>query len=158
MRRSFVVVCVLFLLAGAMAQEPPWFDMHNCAICKNLMAEPGLMDHFTKWEHYKTANGMLNLSVVDKEYVPAYKKACANIDATIAKFGEGEMPYLCGSCIAFGEIMEAGAKYEEFESDNIFMSTLTSEKPEVIQQIHAWVDRTHEEMAKMEQMEKQKKK
>ena len=152
---AFVVVVAFILIAGTPPEEKPWFDMQNCAICKNLTAEPGLMQHFTKWEHFKTADGLMNLSVVDKEYVPAYKKAQANMDAVIEKMKQGgEMPYLCNACMAYGEIMQEGAKYEQFQSDNIFMSSLTCDKPEVVAKIHAWVDRTQAEMAKMQEMQK----
>lgn len=145
----FVIGSLLAAIPAAVAEETPWFDMEKCAMCRNLMAEPGLMQHFTKWEHYKTANGLVSLSVVDKEYVPAFKKAAANMDAVSAGFSSGKLPYLCGSCMAFGDIMMAGAKYEEFESDNIFISSLSSDKPEVIAKIHSWTDRTIAEMAKM---------
>lgn len=149
---TFVVLVAFILIAGTPPPEKPWFDMQNCAVCKNLTAEPGLMQHFTKWEHFKTADGMMNLSVVDKEYVDAYKRAQANMDAVIEKMKTtGEMPYLCGSCMAYGEILQAGAKEEKFESDNIFMSSLTCDKPEVVAKIHAWVDRTQAELAKMQQ-------
>lgn len=145
----FAIGMLLTVAPMTIAGENPWFDMEKCAICKNLTAEPGLMQHFQKWEHFNTTNGLVSLSVVDKEYVSALKKAAANMDAAAANLGKGPMPYLCGSCLAYGEIMQAGAKYEEFESDNIFVSTLTSDKPEVIAKIHAWTDRTNAEMAKM---------
>ena len=155
---ALVVFAAFMLIAGTPPQEKPWFDMQNCAVCKNLTAEPGLMQHFTKWEHFKTADGLMNLSVVDKEYVDAYKRAQANMDAVIEKMKQGEMPYICASCMAYGEIMQAGARYEQFESDNIFMSSLTCDKPEIVAKIHAWVDRTQAEMAKMQQMQKPKEK
>ena len=161
--KKLVLIIVLAIAASILvAQTPPpaekpWFDMQKCAVCKNLMTDPALMQHFTKWEHFKTADGLINLSVVDKDYIDAYKKAQANMDAVIEKMKTtGEVPYLCGSCMAYGEIMQEGAKYEQFQSDNIFMSSLTCDKPEVVAKIHAWVDRTQVEMAKMMMQDKPK--
>ncbi len=160
----FVILAAGILIAGTSPKqatpppqtEKPWFDMQNCAFCKSLMAEPGLMQHMLKWEHFKTADGLINITVVDKDYTDAYKKAQANMDAVTARLEKGENLPLCGSCTMFGEILKEGAKYEKFQSDNIFVSSLTCDKPEVIAKIHTWVDSTQAEMAKMQKQEKPK--
>jgi hypothetical protein len=148
---SVVMLFVLLGFAMLAAQEKPWFDMENCAFCKTLTAEEGLMDHFKKWEHHNVDNGSVSISVVDKEYVPAFKRAMHNMEEVSKKLQQGEMLPMCGMCEAYGELMQMGAKWDEVESDDIFVSLIYSDKADVVAAIHAMTDRTNAEMKKMEQ-------
>lgn len=148
---SVVVSLVLMSFSMLAAQEKPWFDMENCAFCKNLAAEEGLMDHITKWEHHNVQNGSVSISVVDQECVEAYKRAMHNMEEVSKKLQQGEMLPMCGMCEAYGELLQMGAKWDEVESDNIFVSLMYSDKPDVVARIHAMTSRTNDEMKKMEQ-------
>ena len=106
------------------AQEKPWFDMQNCAFCKNLTAEEGLMDHITKWDHHNVDNGSVCITVVDKEYLEAYKRAMHNMEEVGKKLEQGEMLPMCGLCKAYGELLKMGAKRDMVESDNVFVSIM----------------------------------
>lgn len=149
---SVVVSLVLLSFSMLAAQEKPWFDMENCAFCKNLAAEEGLMDHITKWDHHNVSNGSVCISVVDKECVEAYKRAMHNMEEVGKKLEQGEMLPMCGMCKAYGELMKMGAKWDEVESDNIFVSIMYSDNPDVVAAIHAVTNRTNDEIKKMEQM------
>jgi len=154
--RTIIVALAFTLIVFviATAQDKSWFDMENCAFCKNLTAEPGLMDHITKWDHHNVKNGSVSVTVVDEAYLPAYKKAMMGMEATAKKMQAGEKLPMCGMCEAYGAAMMKGAQSEEVQSGNIFVSLMYSNDPEVINEIHAMTDRTNDEMMKMEEMKK----
>lgn len=149
-----LLVAAIFMWAPVALAETPWFDMPNCAFCKNLTAEPGLMDHITKWEHKNISNGSMTITAVDLEYLSAFKRAMGNMEKTSEALKQGQMLPMCGMCQAFGMLMQQGAKYENVESGNIFVGMMQSDKPEVVAKIHEWTDRTNAEMKKMEEMPK----
>jgi len=151
-----VMAFALIIFVIATAADKSWFDMENCAFCKHLTAEPGLMDHITKWDHYNVKNGSVSVTVVDEAYLPAYKKAMMMMEETGKKMQAGEQLPMCGMCEAYGAVMMKGAQWEEVQSGNIFVSLMYSGDPDVINEIHALTDRTNDEMKKMEDMEKQK--
>lgn len=158
MRALRISLCVLIvslaLLVVTSADEKPWFDMENCAFCKNLKAEEGLMDNITKWEHHNVKNGTVSITVVNKEYLPAYKRAMDGMEKTSQRMEAGEQLPMCGMCEAYGAAMMKGAQWDEIQSGNTFVSIMYSSEPEVISEIHALTDRTNQEMEKMMEMEK----
>jgi hypothetical protein len=149
--RTIIVALAFTLIVFviATAQDKPWFDMENCAFCKNMTAEPGLMDHITKWEHHNVKNGSVTVTVVDEAYLPAYQKAMMGMEATAKKMQAGEKLPMCGMCEAYGAAMMKGAQVDEVQSGNIFVDLMYSDDPEVISEIHAMTDRTNAEMKKM---------
>lgn len=151
---SVVVSLVLLSFSMLAAQEKSWFDMQNCAFCKNLTAEEGLMDHITIWDHHNVDNGSVCISVVDKEYVEAYKRAMHNMEEVGKRLEQGEMLPMCGMCRAYGELIKMGAKQDMVESGNVFVSIMYSDNPDVVAAIHAVTNRTNDEVKKMEQMKK----
>lgn len=151
---GLVVFAAALLLAPPAPAQQPWFDMQNCAFCKNITAEEGLMDHITMWDHHNTANGMVTITTIAPEYVDAYKRAMANMEKTGEAMKQGKMLPMCGMCQSMGMLMQQGAKYETVESGNVFVSMMYSDNPEVIQKIHEWTDHTNAEMKKMEEMPK----
>ena len=154
---SLVVLSLaLFCCIASAEAGEPWFDMENCAFCKNLTAEPELMDHMPKWEHHNVTNGSVSITEVDKEYLPAYKKAMANMEETSKKLEAGEQLPMCGMCKAYSALMMKGVKYEEVGSGNVFVLLMHSDDPEVVKEIHAMTDRTNEELKKMEEAEEHK--
>ena len=148
-----VVVFAFYFVSATADEEKAWFDLGNCDFCKNLMAEEGLMDHITKWEHHNTHNGSLTIAVVDKEYVPAFKRAGKNMEMVAERLKNGEQVNMCGMCMSYGNLMQQGAKLEEIDSDNVFITMMYAEDPAVIEQIHMHTDRTNDELAKMSEMQ-----
>ncbi|UCC80885.1 MAG: hypothetical protein JSW64_05865 [Candidatus Zixiibacteriota bacterium] len=149
-----VLALSLICLASAAAGEKAWFDMENCAFCKNLAAQEGLMDNITKWEHHKVKNGAISITEVNKDYLPAYKTAMAGMEATSKKIQGGETLPMCGMCEAYGALTMKGVQWEEVGSDNVFVMLMHSDDPEVVKEIHAITDRTNDEIKKMEAVEK----
>jgi hypothetical protein len=154
---AFVVVLAALLYVFVIAEEKPWFDMDNCAFCKNLKTDPALLDHMPIWEHHNIHNGALTITQVDEAYLPSYEKAMAAMEEVGKRMEKGEQLPMCGMCTAYGEVMMQGAKSEEIKSGNLYVSIMYSDNPEVVKKIHAMTDRTNEEMKKMEEMEKMEK-
>jgi hypothetical protein len=141
---------VVFSLPVAFAaDETPWFDLDHCAMCKNMTAEKGLMDHMT-WENYLTKDGMMSVTVVAEGYEKAFDRSMKNMQATSEKLMSGEKLYLCGFCQSFGALHLAGANFENFETEAGYINLVTSTDPAIIEKIHAHGQRTIDEYAKME--------
>ena len=151
--KLMVIGGVLLLAAVAFAGDAPWFDMKNCGFCKHLLDDPEMLEHCT-WENHKISNGMITVSTVDDEYLESYRTALRKMEETGKKMQEGEMVPMCGMCQAMGALMMSGATYEAGDTKHGSFSLLTSDDPEVVKKIHAFVDRTNEEMAMMEEHQK----
>ena len=153
MRGKLLIGAVLLLLASvALAGDAPWFDMKNCGFCKHLMDDPEMLNHCT-WEHHKIDNGMVVVTTVEDAYLPSYQKAMAVMEEVGKNMEAGEMVPMCGMCQAMGSIFMKGAKYTSIDTKHGSVALFTSDNPEVVKEIHAFVDRNNEEMAKMEAAE-----
>ncbi|MBD3219056.1 MAG: hypothetical protein GF310_12345 [candidate division Zixibacteria bacterium] len=160
-KNLFLVVLGVLLIFGTLLiagdekgekADKPWFDMENCAMCKNLVAEPGLLEN-SDWENHKIDNGAVIVTTVDEEYLPAMKKASKQMQEVAEKLMAGEKHYLCGMCSAYGELYMSGAKVQSVETNHGFVEIFTSDDPATVEKIHAFADKNNEEMAKMMEME-----
>ncbi|RME31424.1 MAG: hypothetical protein D6800_00780 [Candidatus Zixiibacteriota bacterium] len=154
-RILFVPVLLLSLVGFATAgqqAEKPWFDMKNCAMCSHLTENPELMQHMT-WEHHKLDNGIISVTTVDREYVDAYRAVSAEMQATADQLKAGKQLPLCGMCTAYGSLFAEGARLKRIDTERGAIYLVTSDKPEVVKDIHAWADRTNDEMKKMMMLE-----
>jgi hypothetical protein len=135
----------------------PWFDLQNCAMCKHLAAEEGLMDAM-HWEIHKIDNGMLTVATIPENMKAKFKKAEAAMAKTAKEMESGKELPLCGFCEAYGKLMAAGVKTQEFKGEAANVSLITSDDPAVVKQIHAMADRTiKEHKAMMENKGKESK-
>jgi hypothetical protein len=132
-------------------QEKPWFDLENCAMCKALLAQPGLMDHMT-WDNQLINTGMVSVCTVEPAYMDAYKKAGMQMEMVMKDLEAGKTMNLCGMCTSYGALMKAGAKTDEIMSGNTHVMTLTSTDPKVVDGIHTHAQRTIDEYKKMQEM------
>lgn len=147
---SFAVVA-LALTAGIIAvagEEGPWFDLENCAFCKNLSAEPGMLDAM-HWENHVIDEGMLTVTQVPEQYREAWARARKHMQETGEKMQAGEALHLCGFCQSYGKLLQAGAKVEEIDGDVVKITLMTSDDPEVVKAIQAHAQRTIDEYKKM---------
>ncbi|HOX26085.1 MAG TPA: hypothetical protein PLL30_09020 [Candidatus Krumholzibacteria bacterium] len=156
MKRATLIAGLLALalpvLAGghAMKTESGWFDMENCAFCKNLLTDPGLLEHAT-WESHNLEKGMLYIMTVEPEYAESMAKASAAMEELGTKMHSGQINpaevKMCGSCQAFGQLMMAGVKMETIKGDAAEVTIVTHDDPQVIAQMHDLVARNQKEMA-----------
>lgn len=144
-RRLIALSFAALVVAGvAVAGSDAWFD-HDCAMCKNLMSEEALMNNMN-WEQYNISSGIVSLTTVTPEYLDAYRTAHNNMTATAQLLMKGEQMELCGSCTALGKCMMMGAKQEYVETSSGDVWIVTSDNPEVVADLHKWVERNHAEM------------
>ena len=133
-------------VAGDYSKKLAWFDMASCGMCKNMSAE--LYTSMT-WEQHPISNGIVSVTTVTEEALPAYRKAHANMMATSEKLMTGEQMTLCGSCTAFGACLMNGANYEYVETKNGDLMIVTSDDEEIVAELKTWAAKNKEEMAKM---------
>jgi hypothetical protein len=147
-RRIIMLSLAILVVAGiAAAGDKPWFDM-DCSMCKNLYGVEGLMENMS-WEQLDISNGVLSVTLVEEDYLPAYRKAHMGMQETGMKLQKGEMLPVCGSCTAFGACMTKGVNQEYVETMHGDVWIVTSDNDEVVAELKAWAKRNREEMAKM---------
>jgi len=153
------VVVGAFAEEGTKASETPWFDMENCAFCKHLLNDPKLLDNMI-WEHHDISNGLLCITTVKPEFQKSYLEAMSAMMDLGQKLDKGEVDVknlkLCGSCQHWGMLEEMGVKFEHIQGKTADIMLMTSDKPEVVKKIKEYGQRSREELAKMEEAEKQK--
>jgi hypothetical protein len=137
------------LVAGAALAEgeAKWFDMENCGFCKHLVTDKGLLDHCV-WENHKIAKGAVTVTTVEKEYLPAFRAAMKEMEATGKKMEAGEMVPMCGMCQSMGMLMMKGVKWESVDTQVGNVMLMEADTPELVAEIHAFVDKTNAELAK----------
>lgn len=145
-----LVVSLTALVAGGVAQagDTPWFDMDNCAMCKNVFENTALMENMT-WEQLSISKGVVSITTVNAKYVPDYRTAHADMKKLGAKLEKGEKMDLCGSCMALGACMMKGVNEEYVETRTGDIWIITSDNKEVVAELQAWAKRNTEEAMKM---------
>ena len=106
--------------AQAMKTKSGWFDMENCAFCKNLVKNPELLNHI-QWENHATANGAVSITVVEPAYEAAYAEAMGAMEALGEQMHSGKVDptkvKMCGHCAAYGQLMMAGVNMENVDGE-----------------------------------------
>jgi hypothetical protein len=150
-RMIVIAVAALVVASVGLAGEAPWWDMENCAMCKS-MNKPELMENIC-WEQHNISNGFVSVTVVPDEYLEMYRAAHAEMEKTAHRLQSGEMLPLCGSCTALGMCMMKGVAQEYVETSTGDVWIVTSSNPEVVAELHAWVNRNAKEMQKAKSKE-----
>ena len=147
-RRMIALVLVALVAAGiGAAQEKAWFDL-NCGMCKPMFEKPGLMDN-VQWEQHKLTNGIVAITNVPKEYLDAYRTAHEEMMKIAEGLEKGETVDMCGSCMALGKCLMAGAHEEYVKTSTGDVWIVTSDNAETVAGLHKWLERNHKEMEKM---------
>ena len=146
--RMLIGVAAVLLMAVSMGfaegEEKPWFDMEKCAYCVHMNTEEGLMT-----EYYDLKNGVLGVTTVEEEYMPAMMRVSEKMEKTSQSLMEsGETPYMCGHCEAYGGFMMAGVMPEEVMASAGLITVWTAEDPEMVAKLQAFAKKTNDEMAK----------
>ena len=136
----------------AMKTKSGWFDMENCGFCKNMVKNPGLLEHI-QWENHVIANGSLSITVVDPAYAGAYAEAMGAMQALGQSLHSGAVDpatvKMCGHCAAFGELLMAGAHMEEVDGEAADVTLFTSTDPQIVARIHEFANRTNQEIRQL---------
>jgi hypothetical protein len=144
----FGLALAISLSAALAGDDVAWMDMENCAMCKNMSAEEGLMENMS-FEHHLTAMGMMSMCVVKPGFEEKYAKAAAGMMETQKMMMAGEKVDLCGLCISMGSLMQSGAKVEQIETKGGHVMLMSSSDEAMIAKIHAHGQKTIDYMAKM---------
>lgn len=157
--RHFIIVALAVMLMSltAVAEEKPWFDMENCAFCKNLMTDPHLMDNIT-WEQYHISNGILVVTTVAPEYEESFEKAMKAMEKLGNDMMEGKVTDVvtCGHCDFYGMLMASGAKFENFKTKAGYIDLIISDNPEILAKIKEYAANNDKAMAEWEEEKKKK--
>jgi hypothetical protein len=150
MKQGFLLACIVgaFLIAPASAGDTAWFDMENCSMCKHLGGQAGLMENMT-WEQHNFSQGTVAVTRVNTDYLETYRTAHAAMMKTGDQLMQGHQLPLCGSCNAVGACFMKGAKQDYIETADGDIWVVSSVNPELVAEIHAWVERNQKEMQKM---------
>ena len=128
--------------------EAVWFDMDNCAICKNMASMKHDM-HKIEWESHMLDDGMITVAKVPDDMKAAMEKAEAGVQQTVAKLEQGEQLEMCGYCQNYGKLMGMGAKFKDIKTMGVNISVVTSCEPDVVKEIQAMGKRAKIEHDKM---------
>ena len=144
------VLAVLVFVAGVVGaeEESAWFDLENCAICKHMANEEGLIESMD-WETHLIENGALTIIVVPESKVAAFERAEKQMHETGAMLHGGEKMHLCGFCQSFGMLMMSGANVEKVNGNAARVTLMTSADSEVVKKIQAHAQKTIDEYNKM---------
>jgi hypothetical protein len=143
-----LTLIALFVATAIYAGDMSWFDMENCAMCSNM--SPELIESLS-WEQVDISNGIVCITTVQNgKYLDAYRTAHAKMVETGMRLQKGEKLEVCGSCTALGMCMMKMPHQEYAETSSGDVWILTSDKPEVVKDLHAWAKRNREEMAMMQ--------
>ena len=157
MRTLLSLTAMLMLVCAAMVMaeeaEKPWFDMQNCAFCKEVTAQPGLMDHM-RHEYHNVSAGILTVGYVDKEFQDKFKAAQAGMQKVVADLQAGKQVPMCQHCAKIGEFYMKGVTMEEIKSSEAVVIVYSHTDPEAIKDIQAFGARNNEELAKMKAAKK----
>ncbi len=144
------VLAVLVFVAGVVGaeEESAWFDLDNCAFCKQMSNEEGLIESMS-WETHLIENGALTIIVVPESKVEAFERAEKHMHEMGAKIEGGEKMHLCGFCQSYGMLMMSGAKVEKVDGDAARVTLMTSADSEVVKKIQTHAQKTIDEYNKM---------
>lgn len=129
-------------------KEIAWFDMENCAICKNLASMKHDM-HKLEWESHMLEDGMISVVKVPADMKEAMDKADAGVQATVARLEQGEQLEMCGYCQSYGKLMAMGANFKDIKTMGVNINVVTSSDPDVVKEIHAMAKQAKIEHEKM---------
>jgi hypothetical protein len=156
--RSILTFMLLLAVSGAaQAAESPWFDLANCAFCKHLTTDPELLPNLG-WEHHLIKNGMMSIVTFRTEHArTAFAEANEHMEAASKEMMAGKQLPMCAYCRSMTDIFMTGkAEYEEVKGQSAHIMLITSDDPQVVEMIHKHGQRTIDEVAAMEAMEKTK--
>jgi hypothetical protein len=147
-----VAIMAVALVAVAVAQDKPWYDMKNCEYCKPWTT-PEMMKNCT-WDQREISNGVMTLCFFPESFRETYNKASAQMGTLSMKAAKGEKVQMCGSCEMMGSFFMRGAKMEEVPTKSGVVQLMTASDTTLVAEMHKWAQRNVDEEKKMKAAEK----
>ncbi len=144
--KTFKTTVLFLALATTAFAGDAWLDLENCGMCKNLMNDPELFQAIT-WDVHVLKNGMLEMTTYPAEMKDRFGKLTATMEATGAKLMAGEKMDMCGMCMSYGAMMQAGVDMDHIETDDGSVYVISSRDPEVVAMIQKHAQTTIDEYA-----------
>ncbi len=146
----YVAVALAVVMCIAVAQEKPWFDLKNCAFCKQLDAQPDLIKHMNA-EYHNIDGGFMSITLIDKDYQEAYLKAQTGMQKVAEEMSKtGTIPPMCQHCSKYGEFLMSGVRSQMIHSAVGEISLMTSTDTAVVTKLQAFAARSAVELAKFQ--------
>ncbi len=148
MKTLHTTILLLCLSAAALAAPSGgWFDLENCAMCKNLTEDQELFANM-EWNTHLFANGLVEITSVPAAYEERFNKLMAKMHAAGERMMAGEKLYMCGMCQSYGGLMMAGVSMDQLVNGEDHISVISSQDPDVVEKIRTHGQRTIDEYAK----------
>ena len=149
---SMLLLLAPTILAAPAYPETHWYDLDNCAYCRNLTRDQQLLDHVT-WESHLISDGALTVTVVAPAFEDSYHQAQAAMAELARKVKSGEIDptsmKVCGRCEAYGRLVTSGVTTETVVGEQAEITLVTADSPELVARIHEFVKRNIAEMEHM---------
>jgi hypothetical protein len=136
---------MVVLAAAAIAGEGAWFDMDNCAMCRNLTQQEGLLENMS-WETHSISNGMVAVASVKADYMKAYNAARMGMAEASKRLQAGEVLEKCAMCNALGECIMMGVNQDYVKTTTGDVWIVTSDNKETVAKLQKWATRNMSEM------------
>jgi hypothetical protein len=150
MKKTMITTAAILLMTTAALAAAPtgnWFDLDNCAMCRNLTADEELFSNM-QWENKLFANGLLEITKVPAHFEDRFQELSAKMQATGQKLMAGEQLPMCGMCQSYGTLMMAGATMDQITSGESHMTIISSQDPKIVAMIRTHGQTTIDEYAK----------
>lgn len=151
MRRRMLVLigCLLAIGAVVMASDAePWFDMEKCRFCQQIAAQPGLVEHMNH-EYHMLHNGMMSITHVDKEFLPAFTKAQEGMQSVIKDMQAGKEVTMCRHCSTLGSLYGLGVMPDAIKTGENIIVVYTSSDTTAVKKIQEFGKNSAEAFAAM---------
>ena len=148
MRKSLSMALLLTAIGClvALAADEPWFDLKKCAFCKTIADQPGLVDHMNT-QYFNLHNGMMSITHIDKDYLPAFAKAQEAMKPVIQDLRAGKKVYTCPHCTTLGTLMMSGVIPDEVRSGENIIVVYTSNDSTMVAKIQDFAKKSAEGQA-----------
>lgn len=150
MRTVLITAALLMLALLVVAQEAdkPWFDMKNCAFCKEVAAQPGLAEHMHH-QYFNIKNGILSITHIDEEYWDEFAGMQAGMQKVVADMQAGKQVEMCQHCAKIGEFYMKGVTVDEIKAAEEIVIVYSSADPEMVKELQAFGEMCAAELEKM---------
>ncbi len=166
MKKSILTLAALMVIAIAALTtaeekkmaEKPWFDMQNCVFCKELTAQPGLMEHM-RHDYHNVSTGTISVLQVDASHMDSFKKAMIGMQTAASKMDPAKMPFMCQHCEKLGGLMmNSKIKIDQIETNFGSLTVYATQDSATMAMLHEFATRSNDEgkkmMAEMKKAEK----
>jgi len=146
----FLFALIIISALPMTADEGDWFDTEKCLYCKELAAEPGLLEHMDH-ELYDLERGAVSITTVSPEYLDRYRKVVDKMMVIGKEMAEGKhrKAYVCEHCEFFGLMIMQGVDVERVMTKSGEVLIMTSDDSVNVELIREYADKSRKAVERM---------